>query len=245
MAKAAANSIKDIGNENSYTSEFFEEFFQKIRLTAQSEKTVLKRTIMLATQAYVRNYSNHVRELPAHEIKDKLEKTLKHINKAADSLSEVYTSEYYSEAVINNLYDVIDKKYPTLHILLDQIIRSTHAGTITSPARSFVLLAAMADGIEQTLENFEHEKTPNKSDALYHWIMILSAKLEPIIGHKLEQSRYHKGEFISKREISDSELLLFIIEPLDPNVTQSQIETAIKDTHKERRDAPWDNYFPM
>ncbi len=245
MGKAAIDNIKNIGNENSYTPDFFEELFQKIGLTAHQDKYVLKRTIILATQAYVRNYENHVRELPAHEIKDKLEKTLKHINKATDPLSEVYTSEYYSEAIINNLYDVIDKRYPTLHSLLDEIIRPSHLGTITSPARSLVLLSAMADGIEQTLENFEHEKTPNKSEALYHWIMILSAKLEPILGHKLEQSRYHKGEYISKREVSDSELLLFIMNPLDPNVTQSQIETAIKDTLKERRDAPWDNYFPM
>lgn len=243
MSKAAIDNIKNIGNENSYTPEFYEALYKKTGLKDQSEKATLKYAIMLATQAYVRNYSNHVRELPAHEIQDKLKKTLKHINKAADSLSEVYTSGYYSEAVINNLYDVIDKKYPTLHSLLDQIIRSTHAGPITSPLRSFVLLAAMADGIEQTLENFEHEKTPNKSEALYNWIMILSAKLEPIIGRKLEQSRYHEGEYISKREISDSELLLFIIKPLDPNVTISQLETAIKETRQERHDAPWDDYF--
>lgn len=78
--------------------------------------------------------------------------------------------------------------------------------------------------------------------------MILSAQLEPVIGHKLEQSHYYKqgkkGEYISKKEISDSELLLFIISPLDPNVTISQLETAIKETRKERHNAPWDNYFP-
>lgn len=235
--------MKPLGNENSYTPEFFEELFPKIGLTDQSQKYILKRTIILATQAYVRNYSDYVREPPPYKIKEELEKSQAHIEKAISSLTKVCTSQHYSEAFINNLFDVIDKQYRSLHNLRDVIIPPDDF--ITSPIRSLAILSAMEDGIKQTLENFEHENTPNKSEALYHWIMILSAKLEPILGRKLEQSRYHEGEYISKREISDSELLLFVIKPLDPNVTQSQIETAIKDTHKERRNAPWDNYFPM
>jgi len=74
--------------------------------------------------------------------------------------------------------------------------------------------------------------------------MILSAQLEPIIGHKLEQSHYYDGKYVSKKEMGDSELLLFIIHPLDPNITISKIETAIKDTRKERHEAPWYDYFP-
>jgi len=244
MAKIAPKEFKPIGNENSYTYEFYEELFEKIDLKNKSDQFVIKRTIILATQAYVKNYSNHLREKPAHEIRKELEKALTHIDKAGESFMKVSTSQLYGEATVNNLYDVIHKKYPSLHGLLDQIIRDTPFGTITSPVRSLDLLSAMADGIGQTLENFESEKTPNKSDALYHWIMILSAKLEPIVGRKLEQSRYHNGEYISKREIGDSELLLSIIEPLDPNVTISQIETAIKETRKERHEAPWDDYFP-
>lgn len=243
MTKVAANNIQNIGNEDSYTPDFFKKLFEKIRLTDQHKQLALQQAITLATQAYVRNYNNYARELPANEIRKELEKSLKHIDKAAESFLKVCTTGYYSEAVINNLFDVINRKYPSLHNLLDEIIRPSAYGTVTSPTCSLALLSAMADGIEQTLENFEPEKTPNKSEALYHWIMILSAKLEPIIGHKLEQGRYHKGEYISKREICDSELLLLIIKPLDPNVTQSQIETAIKDTRQERHDTPWDDYF--
>lgn len=244
MAKAATQNLKTIGNENSYTPEFFEELCEKINIQDKNTKATLGRTIMLATQAYVRNYSNHVRELPAHEIKKELQKSLSNIDKAANSLIKVYTSGHYGEAVVNNLFDVINRKYPALHNVLDEIIRPSSLGVITSPVRSLDLLSAMADGIEQTLENFESQKTPNRSEALYHWIMILSAKLEPIIGHKLEQSRYHNGEYISKREIGDSELLHFIIAPLDPNVTISQLETAIKETHQERHNAPWNDYWP-
>ena len=234
---------KKITNENSYSPEFLIELYQKINITDKSEKRILKRTIILAAQAYLRNYRNYERELPAHEIKKELKKSLTHIDKATKSLIKVYTSQYYSEAVVNNLFDVIDKKYSSLHNLLNEIIRPNDFVVTTSPSRSLVLLSAMADGIEQTLENFESIKTPNKSEALYHWIMILSAKLELIIGRKLEQSRYHNGEYISKRKVNDSEVLLFIIKPLDPNVTISQIETAIKETRQERHDAPWDNYF--
>lgn len=244
MTKAAAQTLKELGNENSYTPEFFRELCEKIDLHDTDAKNTLSRTIILATQAYVRNYSNHVRELPTHEIKKELQKALSNIDKAANSLVKVSTSGYYGEALVNNLFDVINRKYPSLHGVLNAIIRPSRFGTITSPTRSLDLLAAMADGLEQTLENFESQKTPNRSEALYHWIMILSAKLEPIIGHKLEQSRYHNGEYISKRKLGDSELLHFIIAPLDPNVTISQLETAIKETHQERHNAPWNDYWP-
>lgn len=241
--KATQKELKPLGNENSYTADFFEELCQKINLNDQNARDVLGRTIILAAQAYIRNYSHHLRELPSHEVKEELKKSLSHIDKAAHSLIKVYTSGYYSEAVINNLFDVIDKKYPSLHSLLDEIVPPNKC-SVASPLASLPLLEAMADGIEQTLDNFESQNTPKRSKALYHWVMILSAKLEPIIGRKLEQSQYHKGEYISKKEISDSELLLFIIHPIDSNVTVSQIETAIKETRKERHDAPWDNYFP-
>lgn len=245
MTKAVSKDIEPFGNENSYKPEFFEALYKKIDLKDPSIKRVLKQYVILAAQAYMRHYNDYRRELPAHEIKKELKAAINNIDKAAKSIAKVYTSQHYSDAVINNLFDVINKKYPTLHNLLDEIIRPTDFGAITSPARSLVLVSAMSDGIAQTLDNFESESTPNKSEALYHWIMVLSAKLEPIIGHKLEQSRYHNGEYISKRKISDSELLQFIIKPLDPNVTISQIETAIKETREERHNSPWDNYFPM
>ncbi len=244
MTNAPIINLGNIVESNAvYSQNFYENLFQRLEVTAQSDKYTLKQSIKLAADAYLTHYGNYERELPAHEIKDKLEKSLKHIEKAIEHLTQVSANRYYSEALTNNLFDVIDKKYPSLNSLLNEIIRTNDFFVISSPTRSLDLLSAMTDGIEQTLKNFESEKKPNKSEALYHWIMILSAKLEPIIGHKLEQSQYYKGEYISKREISDSELLLFIIKPLAPNVTQSQIETAIKDTRQERHDAPWHDYF--
>jgi len=244
MTNAPIINLGNIIESNAlYSQDFYEQLYQKIEITTQSDKHILKQAIKLAADAYLTHYGNYERELPAHEIKDKLEKSLKHIEKAIEPLTQVSPNRYYSEALTNNLFDVIDRKYPSLNSLLNEIIRTNDFFEINSPNRSLDLLSAMKDGIEQTLANFETEKTPNKSEALYNWIMILSTKLEPIIGHKLEQGRYHKGEYISKRETSDSELLLFIIEPLDPNVTQSQIETAIKNTRQERNDAPWNDYF--
>jgi hypothetical protein len=249
MKKTATKDIKKLGNENSYTKEFFEELYEKIDLKDASAKADLERFIILAAQAYMRYYGEYLRQLAAHEIKKELKKVVNHIDKAAESFIKVYASGNYGTDIVNNLYDVISEKYPSLHGMLKEIKRGNGKSiSITSPARSLPLLEAMAEGINRTLKNYKSQKTTPKSTALYHWIMILSAQLEPIIGHKLEQSRYHKtengGEYISKKEISDSELLLFIIEPLDPNVTISQIETAIKETRKGRHDAPWDNYFP-
>ncbi|MCB1840905.1 MAG: hypothetical protein KDI61_11705 [Alphaproteobacteria bacterium] len=249
MAKTASKELKKLGSENSYTKEFFEELCQKIDLEDPDKKSDLGRSIILAAQAYIRQYNEYLRQLAAHEIKQELKKVVNHIDKASESLIKIYASGNYGEDIVNNLHDVISEKYSSLRGMLTEIKRGDGIYiSITSPLRSLPLLEAMADAIDRTLKNYKSRKTTPRSIALYHWIMILSAQLEPIIGHKLEQSRYYKtesgGEYISKKKISDSELLLFIIEPLDPNVTISQIETAIKDTRKERYDAPWDDYFP-
>ena len=248
MKKSKSNERKPIGNEKSYTPEFFDTLYDKISLTDSKKKIVLRRTIILATQAYVRNYAEYLGQLASHEIEKELKKVVNHIDKAADSLIKVYASGNYGEDIVNNLYDVITQKYPSMYGTLNEIRKERDYATITSPLKALDFLASFGDAIELTIKNFPSKKTTPKSIALYHWIMILSAQLEPIIGHKLEQSHYYKqgkkGEYISKKEISDSELLLFIISPLDPNVTISQIETAIKETRKERHNAPWDNYFP-
>lgn len=248
MNRAASKDLKETGNENSYTKEFFEELYKKIDLKDAYVKASLRRHVLLAAQAYMTHYTEYQRQLPSYEVRKELKKTLSHIDKSAESLIKVYASGNYGTDIVNNLHDVISEKYPSLHSILQHIRRKTTIGTVTSPISSIPLLEAMAEGIDRTLKDYKSKKTPPKSVALYHWIMILSAKLEPIIGHKLEQSRYHKtdkgGEYVSKKELSDSELLLFIIEPLDPNVTISQLETAIKETRKERHEKPWDNYFP-
>ena len=243
MAKTTSKKLEPIGNENSYTKEFFEELYKQIGLTAQSEKYILKRTIILSAQSYLTHYDNYLRELAAHKIKEELNRANKNLKKAGQSIAKVIASGNYGDELAENLSEVISKKHPMLNSLIDHIKREEHFFTIYSPAKSLAMLAAMEDSIDLTLEKDTFRKTTPKSEALYHWVMIMSAKLEPIIDHKLEQSRYYNGEYISKREISDSELLQFIIKPLDPNVTISQIETAIKDTRQERHDAPWNDYF--
>jgi hypothetical protein len=246
MTKTVPKRLKPLGNESSYTPEFLEELYEKIDLQDAAIKTTLRRTIILAAQAYIRHHGEYQRQLAAHEIKKELQKASKNIDKAARSLGKVINSGNYAEEIVDNLHDVISNKHHSLKSLLRHIKRGEdgHFFTIYSPVKSLALLAAMQDGIDLTLEKYPSRKTTPKSAALYHWIMILAAKLEPIIHHKFEQSRYHDGEYISKREIGDSELLKFIIEPLDSNVTISQIETEIKKTHKERYNSPWDDYFP-
>lgn len=247
--KPQTKNLKTTGNENSYSKDFFENLYQKIKLKNTEQKSGLQRAVILSAQAYMRHYDEYLRQLSAHEVKKELRKVIDHIDKAAESLIKVYGSGNYGDDIVNNLHATISEKYPSLQSILKEIKRGDGTATsITSPLRTLPLLEAMAEGIERTLKNYKSKKTTPKSIALYHWIMILSATLEPILGHKLEQSRYHKtetgGVYITKKTISDSELLLMIIEPLDPNVTISQIETAIKETRKERHNTPWENYFP-
>lgn len=248
MAKAKSNDLKPLGNENSYTPEFFEDLCKKINLTDKDKKANFGRSIIFAAQKYINYYSEYERQLAAYEIEKELARVANYLGKAQDSLWKVIMSGNYAEDIVNNLYDVISKKHPPLHGLLKEIKREGPFISGNSPARSLPLLSSMEEAIGRIIKNFPSKKATPRSDALYYWIMVLSAELEPIIGRKLEQSRYQKtdkgGEYISKKDLNDSELLLFIISPLDPNVTISQIETALKDTRKERHEAPWDNYFP-
>lgn len=249
MTQETPNKLKRIGNENSYTKEFFEQLYNKINPKNAVTKANLEYSIMLAAQAYMNLYNDYKRQLAAHEIEKELKKVINHMDKAAESLIKVYASGNYGTEIVNNLYNVIREKYPSLHGTLKQIRRGSGGFiTIASPLRSIDFLASIGDAVQRTLKSFRPKKTAIKSAALYRWVMIISTQLEPIIGHKLEQSHYYKNtqgeKYISKKKISDSELLLFIISPLDPNVTISQIETAIKETRKERHSAPWNNYFP-
>ena len=249
MKKAASNNLKKIGNENSYTKEFFEDLCKKISLEDSHAKADLGRSNILAAQAYIRAFSEYKTQLPPYEVEKELKKAANHIDKAAESLIKVYASGNYGSEIVNNLYLVIRNRYPALHGSLKELRRRDEESfLVTSPLKSLDFLASLADAIERTLKNFKSPKATARSFALWRWLMILSAQLEPAIGRKLEQSHYYKegskGEYISKKEINDSELLLFIIKPLDPNVNISQIETAIKETRRERHNAPWDNYFP-
>lgn len=228
------------GNENSYTPEFFESLYKKISLTDKHLQKRLEKAIILAAQSYMRNFDSNHRQLAPYAIKKELEKTINHLDKGADALINVIASGNYGPEIANNLYAVISDKYPILSSALPHLKTEFK----TSPAQSLIILQAIKDGLESTLENAESPDKTSRSTALKQWIMILSAQLEPTIDRKLEQTHYYDGEYISKKETSDSELLLFIIRQLDRNVTMSQMETAIKYTRKERYEAPWDDYFP-
>lgn len=234
MAKA---SPEPIGNENSYSPEFFEELYEMLRVFRRRKRRALKQAILNSAQAYMYYFDAYHHELPPSEIKKELKKSHSNIQKAGESIGSVIGSGNYGDHIVESLHNVISEKYPSLHSLLPHI-KKDYFGTIYSPASSLALLSAMQDGIQKTLDNLPERKTTPRSDALNEWVMALSVTLEQIIRRRLEQARYYKtdkgGEYISKRKMSDSELLYFIIEPLDSNVTISQLETAIKETREQR-----------
>lgn len=235
MGKAAKSSIKNIANENSYTPEFFTELFSVLGVEDNNLKLELKNKISISARSYLRGY-NFYNSLSPHEIKKELERALQHIEKAESSLKTVFQSENFSNELVNSFYDQIKIYYPSLKGILPEIRDERHFGLnkIEAPTNTMQLLCVISDSIKRALK-YGSFRSYKKSNTLNHWIVSIASILEPILGHKLEQSRYHKGEYISKREVGDSELLKFIIEPIDPNVTISQIETAIKETHKERQ----------
>lgn len=234
MVKAAASSIKDIANENSYKPEFFTKLFSILSIEDQNLRLELEKQISVSARSYIRGY-NFYNSLSPHEINKELEKALQHIEKAKSSLNKVFQSENFRNELVDSFYEQIKIYYPSLKGVLPEIRDERHFGfnKIDAPTKAMQLLSVIADSIKRALKygSFRNYK---KSNALNHWIVSMAAILEPIIGHKFQQSRYHKGKYISKREIGDSDLLKFIIEPIDPHITISQIETAIKETHKER-----------
>jgi len=239
MAKAKSNDLKPLGNENSYTQEFFDSLYEKISLVDVKKRSELTRSIISAAEIYLRYYGYYKTELPPHEINKNLQKALDYIDKAAVSLNKVYESGNFDRELINSLCEVVSEKYSSLHGVLKEVRTDAKFMPIIYPEKSMVLLSAMSHGIGRALENYKLRNATEKSRALNRWIVELAYKLEPIIGRKLEQSHYHKsengGEYISKKKMNDSDLLKSIISLVDPNVTVSQIETAIKETRKERQ----------
>lgn len=218
-----------------YTDEFFEELFNKLNLKDTSEQSKLKKQIILAGEQYIRWQAYHETELPAHKIQKELEKAVSYIQKARESLNKVHVSGNYKYELTDAFYHVMDSKYPLLESVKYKI-KDPHPMAIMlyAPHKTDDLLAAVSDGIEYSLEKYPIKKHMKKSRTLNEWLIEISAQLEPLIGRKLEQSRYHDGEYIAKRETSDAELLLFMITPLAPNITISQLETAIKETRQRR-----------
>lgn len=106
-------------NENSYTPDFFESLYKKIGLTDKHKQNRLEKAIILAAQAYMRNFVSNHRQLAPYEIKKELKKTINHLDKGADALINVIASGNYGPEISNNLYAVISDTGTTkIHIQL-------------------------------------------------------------------------------------------------------------------------------
>jgi len=103
MTNAPIINLGNIIESNAlYSHDFYEQLYQRIEIITQSDKHILKQAIKLAADAYITHYDNYKRELPAYDIKDKFEKSLRHIEKAIEPLTQVSANRYYSEALTNN-----------------------------------------------------------------------------------------------------------------------------------------------
>ncbi|MCB9989044.1 MAG: hypothetical protein H6868_06890 [Rhodospirillales bacterium] len=225
-----------MNTEKAYTPEFFTELFSILGVEDHNLKTELKNQIYLSARSYIRSHSFYETSLPPNEIKRELQKAVTHLQKAETSLEKVLNSGNFQLELIDSFCRRLEWNYPSLKGHLNKIREQPlefGLNKADAPEKVMQLLYVILDSIEFTMDEVDFRKF-KKSRSLNHWIVLIAPVLEPVIGHKLEQSRYYKGEYISKREMGDSELLKFIIQPLEPSITISQIETAIKETHKER-----------
>ena len=237
MKKETTDHLHNTEDENSYTPDFLNTLFNILELKDQDLQLAIEQQLHFSAKSYVRGYKFY-NSLPPHKIQKELEKALHHIDKAEASLEKIFQSENFSNELVNSFYQEI-KFHPSLSSLLPEIRNENHFGfnKTDAPTKIMKLLSVISNSIQYALK-YSNFRSYKKSNTLNHWVISMERVLEPIIGHKFQQSRYHKtdkgGEYISKKEMGDSELLKLIIQPLDPNVTIAQIETAIKDTHQER-----------
>ena len=240
MQKQLDKKLRRASCEEYYDDEFFNELFKMLNVKDDDLKLELKKEIINSATNYIYPYINHQLSLPSNVIKSELKKAQKHIKKAEESLYKVFESGNFDDEFVHVFYDRIESSYPSLHSLLAEIRSLPLKFGIyrdDAPKNILKLLTLFSDAIEHALKNKKSRKF-KKIDPLARWLISISPVLEKTIGRKLQQSRYYKtdkgGEYISKNEIADSKLIEFIITPLNADISISQIETAIKETRKER-----------
>lgn len=240
MQKKLDKKLRRASCEEYYSDEFFAELFTILNVEDNDLKSELKAEILDSARCYMYPYITQELSLPPNAIKSELKKAQTHIKKAEQSLAKVFESGNFDDELVNIFYDRIEGFYPSLLSILGEIRYMPLKFGINredAPKNIIKLLSLFDESIELALERDSFRKL-KKLDSLMRWLTSIAPILEKIIGRKLQQSRYYKtdkgGEYISKNEIADSELLKFIITPLNPDISISQIETAIKETHKER-----------
>ena len=240
MQKKLDKKLRRASCEKYYSDEFFTELFTMLNVEDNGLKLELKSEILNSARSYMYPYITLELSLPPNAINNELKKAQTHIKKAEQSLAKVFESGNFDDELVNIFYDRIEGYYPSLLSLLGEI-RSMPLkfgmNREDAPENIIKLLSLFDESIESALERNSFRKL-KKLDSLTRWLILIAPMLEKVIGRKIQQSRYYKtdkgGEYISKNEITDSELLKFIITPLNPDISISQIETAIKETHKER-----------
>lgn len=240
MHKKLDKKLRRTSCEEYYSDEFFTELFTILNVEDNHLKLKLKAEVLNSASRYMYPYITQELSLPPNLIKSELKKAQNHIKKAEQSLSKVFKSGNFDDELVNIFYDRIEGYYPSLLSLLGEIRYMPLKFGMNredAPKNIIKLLSLFDESIESALERKEFRKL-KRIDSLTRWLISIAPMLEKTIGRKLQQSRYYKtdkgGEYISKNEIADSELLRFIISPLNPDISISQIETAIKETHKER-----------
>ena len=231
--------IKQLEDKSAYSNQFFSNLFDLIDLKEEGIRETLRRRVLDAEQTYLRHYNHFEGKISPHQIRKELDKTVKHIEKAKSSLEKLIVSESYDRELANGICWTIDSDYSDLKDYRKALQSDEdNFNWKVNPEKILDLLSIVNEGIENSLKYNPLRKVTRKNKALERWLVALSGKLEPVMGRRLEQAHYYKtdngGAYISNKVMNDSELLLFMIKPCDPSVTISQIETAIKNTHKER-----------
>lgn len=220
-----------------YDDNFFKELYKKIDLKDENKQKKLKLSIIKAANTYANFDKSHNKQLSPTQAKNELKKLIAYLSKSEKSLSIISASFPHGGIITRALHTKIEQDYPSLSFIADEIVKKEGRFTTIRPQISIDFLQSLHDALGKTLKDFSKPKHPSKkSDAINWWLLSFFVSLEDALGQKLQQSHHYKNVgYISKRAaLQHSELLLFILKPINPKATISQIETAIKETREER-----------
>jgi hypothetical protein len=228
-----------------YDSVFFEKLFEKLSLKDKKKQQLLERSILNAASNYFSFYEDYLNHVPDHKAREEIKYISKEMKNIKKRLPKIFKDRLRLSQVGRAFLKECKQKHPELKGLVTDIeVKENEFFTVHRTLVFLTVFDCLHAAFDQTGKSYKKKLfKPTKSEAIEHWLTSFSSVLESILERPLQQRRYEpKRGFIDKKDkIYDSDILLFILKPICPNATLTQIERAIKETKDERLNPPWED----
>lgn len=239
--KSATNRKID-AHRSVYTKAFFQDLFSKLSTNDKAKLNRIKEGILLAEKQYLRDIQSYEKQIPAHIAKKKIKKIRLQLDSTHKELSKLFNSNWSYPTTIALLAE-IEGKHPELKGFAQDLYPDDEMFRSICSNKILTTLAALSQALKIATAKAK-PLSKNKSLILENWLTSFSSVLEDAFDRPLKNRKYDGGRYSNnKGELYDSDLLLYIIKPIAPKTTLSQIETALKSSRGERLNPPWLDYL--